>query len=422
MSCIYLMGLNHQTAPLELREKLSVSRHRLPRTLSQLKDKLGCGVLISTCNRLEIYLNSHQENLYEACISFIRQTFNVSEQELNGFIYACTDQAAVEHLFRVTSGLDSMLIGEYEVLGQVKTAYKAAEEAGVLDLTLRKLFESALSSGRRIREETAISHNALSISSVAVSLAEPKINGWDTTHMLVIGTGEASRLVIDIARGKGLKNLVIASRHAEKASIAASEIGAMACSYEELDQTLLKSDVVIAAAVSSQYILNRQQVINLMGQRQQRPLLIIDIGVPRNIDPEIGNLSGVTLYNIDHLLGIAAENRMKRENEINRAIEIIESDVAEFMQWYDELKVRPLIRSLTCRAESIRSLQTQPIFQKLSGKLSAEDIANLDAMTKSIVNRILKEPIGCLKQNPDNPTYAEVTAALFNLKEPSIDG
>jgi glutamyl-tRNA reductase len=416
------MGLNHQTAPLELREKLSVSRHRLPLTLSQLKDKLGCGVLISTCNRLEIYLNSHQENLYEACISFIRQTFNVSEQELNGFIYTCTDQAAVEHLFRVTSGLDSMLIGEYEVLGQVKTAYKAAEEAGVLDLTLRKLFESALSSGRRIREETAISHNALSISSVAVSLAEPKINGWDTTHMLVIGTGEASRLVIDIARGKGLKNLVIASRHAEKASIAASEIGAMACSYEELDQILLKSDVVIAAAVSSQYILNKQQVINLMGQRQQRPLLIIDIGVPRNIDPEIGNLSGVTLYNIDHLLGIAAENRMKRENEINRAIEIIESDVAEFMQWYDELKVRPLIRSLTCRAESIRSLQTQPIFQKLSGKLSAEDIANLDAMTKSIVNRILKEPIGCLKQNPDNPTYAEVTAALFNLKEPSIDG
>lgn len=421
MSCIYLIGLNHQTAPLELREKLSVSRHHLPRTLSQLKDSLGCGVLISTCNRLEIYLNSHQENIYEACISFIQQAFNVSEQELAGFIYTYTDQTAIEHLFRVTSGLDSMLIGEYEVLGQVKTAYKAAEEAGVLDLTLRKLFESALSSGRRIREETAISHNALSVSSVAVSLAELKTGSWDNTSMLVIGAGEASKLVIDIARGKGLKNLVIASRHAEKASIAASEIGALACSYQELDQILLKSDVIIAAAVSNQYILTSQQVAKLMEQRQQHPLLIIDIGVPRNIDPEIGNISGVTLYNIDHLLGIAAENRTKRENEISRAIAIIQNDVAGFMQWYDELKVRPLIRSLTCRAESIRSLQTQPVFQKLSGKLSAEDIANLDAMTKAIVNRILKEPIGCLKQNPDNPTYAEIAAALFNLKGPSVD-
>lgn len=413
---IYLAGLNHETAPLEVRERLAVGRHSLKEVLRELGSYIPCGILLSTCNRMELYAAGNNSEMKDKCRNFLTEAFKVSQKELHQHFYFYEDRPAVEHLFSVTSGLDSMLIGECEVMGQVRAAFEAAKHAEMTDLCLRKLFDSALITGRRVRQETAISQNALSVSSAAVGLAEREVS-LSTARMVVIGSGEAGQLVAKVAREKKIKELAFISRHLERANVLASELGVQAFDYERMDEEVIKADIAVTSADTRLNILDREHIERLVRQRHGRPLLIIDIGMPRNVKPDACLVEGVHLYNIDDLHTICRQNRLKREDEVQAARAIIHREVGEFLKWHEELKVRPIIRSLASRAEAIRSHHLETTLKGLSAKLSSEERENIEDMTKAIVNKILREPIDCLKDNPDDPVYANAAAILFKLED-----
>ena len=381
-----------------------------------MSSHLPCGVLLSTCNRVELYTTGDDGEMLDRSRRFLKDAFKVSQKELDQDFYFYEDQCAVEHLFSVTSGLDSMLIGEYEVMGQVSAAYEASKQAAMVDLLLRKLFDSALVTGRRVRRETAISRNALSVSSAAVALAERK-TPLVAAKLLVIGIGEAGQLVARVALKKKTKELTFISRHLDKAHLVASELGVQAFGYERMDEELIKADIVITSADSTPHILLPEQIERLMKKRPGRSLLLIDIGVPRNIHPGVSCVESVRLYNVDDLQAICRENRLERENEIQAARAIIDQEVSDFLKWYRELKVRPIISSLTSRAEAIRSHHLETTLKGLSTRLSSEERENIEDMTKAIVSKILREPIICLKENPDNCLYVKVAAELFKLED-----
>ncbi len=410
-----LVGINHQTAPITIREKVAISGESLCDTLSLLHSYVPQGVILSTCNRTEIYIvtDSDGDDAEKAILAFLKARIDVSDGELLKYVYASRDMGAAKHLFRVASGLESMVVGEYEVLGQVRQALEAAEKTGMVNLPLRQAFYSAIRTGRRVREETGISKNALSVSSVAVDLATDIVGDLRKCKMLVIGAGEAGRLVTKVARERGTSQIVIASRTKARAQALASALHGVPADLSDLAKELDTANIVVTCAGAPHWILDFHKVDGAMKNRPNLPLVVIDIALPRNVEPEVGNIRNVFLYNIDDLTEIADLNRKQRESEIHRAEEIVVDEVDKLASWWHDLKIRPIVGALMSRAEEIRSSQLGKTLKKLP-PLSDEQRENLEAMTKSIVVRILKDPIQYLKTN-GNSHHAEIVKDLFNL-------
>jgi glutamyl-tRNA reductase len=412
---ISLVGIDHQTAPVALREKVAISTSRLDEALRLLGSFSSQGIILSTCNRTEVYtIDSDTRHGEKASLGFLRAQVNMPDIDLLQHVYLLEDRAAVEHLFRVACGLESMIVGEFEVLGQVGHALEAAEKAGMASLPLRKIFQSAVRTGRRVREETGISRNALSVSSVAVDLAAGVVGDLKRGKMLVIGAGEAGRLVAKAAKDRGIAKMVVVGRTEERASSLAAQLGGTPISHRNLEEELLTTNMVVTCAAAPHRILRVAQVKRAMGKRQL-PLVIIDIAVPRNVEPAVAKIKNVFLYNIDDLTGLSKLNRKQREDEIQKAVRIIDDELKNFVSWWQEFRVRPLVRALMSRAEEIRRSHFERTRKKLP-RLTEEEQYSLEMMTKAIVNKILKDPVQYLKAN-GNKNYAEMIKEIFHLEE-----
>ena len=412
---ISLVGLNHSTTPVAIREKVTVGVEQLHNSLLLLRNYVPNGIILSTCNRTEVYaVDSHP--VEEAIISFLNAITGISFADLLPHIYLHQNETAFRHLLRIASGLDSMIVGEYEVLGQVRQALTAAENAKMVNLPLRHISQSAIRVGRRVREETGISRSAISVSSVAVDLATKIVNNLESCKMLVIGAGEAGRLVAKVAKERGVSQITVASRTQERASTLAASLGGVPITMNNLVEELSTANIVVACAGAPHRILGVRHVGEAMKNRSELPLVIIDIAVPRNVEPEVGQIDNVFLYNIDDLTKVSDINRQQREGEIQKAEEIIASEVDGFISGRRASGTRHVVSALMERAEDIRHQQLSRTMKKLR-PMSDEEQYSLEAMTKSIVNKILHDPIQHLKQNTNSNYYAELVKELFQLKE-----
>lgn len=410
---VSLVGVNYSTTPIKFREKFAIGTDKLHDSLLLLQHYVPHGIILSTCNRTEIYAVDN-ESTEEASINFLSAVTGVPFVDLLPHIYLRKNETAFNHLFRIASGLESMIVGEYEILGQVGQALEAAEQAGMVNLTLRQVFQSAIRTGRRTREETGISKNALSVSSVAVDMAARVVGELGNCKLLVIGAGEAGRLVVKIAKDRGVSEVVVASRTLERASALAGTLGGKPIGLNKLAEELNNTDVVVTCAGAPHRILGVHHLEQAMSQRPEIPLVIIDIAVPRDVEPAVKQIENVFLYDIDDLSEVSALNRQQRESEIQQAQEIITEEVSKLVAWWRSNAVRPVVSALMKKTEDIRYAQLTKTLKKLR-PLSDEERENLDAMTKSIVTKILKDPIQYLKSNVNNQDYADIVSKLFRL-------
>ncbi|MBI4295974.1 MAG: glutamyl-tRNA reductase [Chloroflexi bacterium] len=413
---ISLVGINHQTAPVSIREKVAISADRLPDFLALLHAHVPQGVILSTCNRTEIYsVDGDESHATRSNLDFLKALLDLPDINWQRYVYTMTDESAVAHLFQLTSGLDSMIIGEYEILGQVGNALEAADKAKMVGFPLRHIFQSAIRTGRRVREETGISKNALSVSSVAVDLAGRIIGDLKDCRMLVIGVGEAGRLVAKAAKDRGVTQIAVASRTLERASALAQRLGGKSVSLSNVTEELGACNILVTCASAPRRLLDFPRIESVMKARAGLPMVIIDIAVPRNVEATVGQIESVFLYNIDDLTQISELNRKQREREIEMAKVIIAGEMEKFTSWRKTFEVTPVVRSLMQKAEDIRRAQLSRTLKKLR-PLSDEERDSLEAMTRSIVTKILKDPIEHIKTNGNgNQEYAEILSELFQL-------
>jgi len=411
---VSLVGINHQTAPITIREKAAISTDRLDDSLLLLRHYVPHGVILSTCNRTEVYAMDDNP-AEEASINFLSAITGISFAELLPHIYLRRNETAFGHLFRVASGLDSLILGEFEILGQVRHALEVAEKVRMVNLPLRNIFQSAIRTGRRVRKETGISKNALSVSSVAVDLAARAVGSLKSCKVLVIGAGEAGSLVVKVARDRGVSQIIVASRTQGRASILAAKLGGIPIDLNHLTEELSTTNIVITCAGAPDRILGVHHVEEAMQKRPGLPLVIIDIAVPRDVEPAVRQIRNVFLYNIDDLTEVSNLNRQQREDEIQKTREIIAAEVNKLVSWWRASEVRPIVTDLMRKAEEIRIKQLNKTLKKLR-PLSAEEQDSLEAMTRSIVTKILQDPVQYLKANANsNRDYVEMVGELFQL-------
>lgn len=419
---VSVVGVNHNTTPLRFLERLAITTPQLHDSLLLLRQQVSHGIILSTCNRTEVYtVASDAYPIEQSGINFLKTRANISDDDLLSHIYRHKDVTVFEHLFRVASGLDSMVIGEFEVLGQVGRALEAAEKARMVNLPLRNLFRHAIRTGRRVREETLISKNALSISSVAVDLATRIVGDLSSCKILVIGAGETGRLVAKAAKDRGASQLIVYNRSRERASALAEALGTATVATGNLMEELSTADIAISCTAAPHIVLKLQQVQKAMSTRPDCPLVIIDIAVPRDVDPEVKLIKNVFLYNIDNFTETSALNRKQREGEIQKAKGIIKDEVARFTTWWQTLEVRSVVSAMTKKSEDIRRAQLEKTLKKLRA-LSEEEQDSLEAMTKAIVTKMLNDPIQYLKKNPRNKQdYIQMVNELFQLNRRKPD-
>jgi len=412
---IHVVGVNHSTTPIEIRERLAVSSAHAPDALSLLQKYVSQGLILSTCNRTEVYSIPKSGDSSQPSIDFLKAWANISNDDLLPYVYCYHSEAAVKHLFRVASGLDSMIIGEFEILGQVNQSLEEAKKARMVEHPLRNLFHQALGVGRHVREKTGISKNALSVSSVAVALAAKAIGDLTRCRALVIGTGEAGKLVAKALKERGIAQITTTSRSYDKASTLAAALGGSSVDIGSLGRELATCDIAISCTGAPHLILDLKSVENAMQARSNHPLVIIDIAVPRDVEPQVGQINDVFLYDIDDFTHLSELNRKQRETEIKKAMEIIEVEVKRFTTWWQAMEVKPVVSSLVRKAEDIRQTQLDMTLKKLR-HLSAEEQQSLEAMTKAIVQKILHEPIQHLKTNAHKrDDYIRLVNELFRL-------
>jgi glutamyl-tRNA reductase len=409
---ITVVGLNHKTAPVSLRERVALGPSLLKEALQTLSKYMSQGVILSTCNRTEVYTTCTQSSPGEA-LEFLSAQSGIPVEELTPNLYTLREEEAVNHLFRVAAGLESMILGEYEVLGQVRRAFEEADTSGLVGYPLLELFQQAVRVGRKVREETDISKNAASVSSAAVMLAKKLFGDLKHRQVLLIGAGEAGTLVAKALVKIGTCQVTVANRSYSKSAALAAEVKGVAVPFQQLSEALSQADILISCSAAPHYIIKPLLVRQVMEARPSRPLMAIDIAVPCDIDPGVKNIDGVTLYNIDNLSSVAEVNLQLREQETTKATVIIDAEVSKFMDWRNTQDTTPIIKALVDKAEEIRTTQLSRALGEIND-LSAEDRVCLDAMTRAIVKNLLHKPISCLrKQNGHN---IQAIKEIFDLE------
>ena len=415
---ILLTGLNHKSAPLEMRERVSFSKEQLSEALPDLADHVSEGVILSTCNRTEVYSVSEEpQKTTDDIRRFLADYSALDPEQLNTHLYDHTDAEAVRHLFRVAGGLDSMILGESQILGQVRDALTSAAESHSLSAPVSRLFHRAIRTGRRVREETDLGRNPLSVSYAAVQLAQRVLGNLNGRRVLLLGAGDAGQLVATALRTTGASDLMIANRTAERGAELARSLNGSVVPYEEVGPSLANADIVIAATEAPDYVLSRDAIASAAEGRAGRAMFLFDLSVPRNIDPDAGLLDCVSLFNIDDLSSIAEENLQERKGAAAEAEAIVDLEVDRFMTWWGSLEAVPLIRALRERAERIRSGEMARALGKMPD-LSPQDVELLEAMTSSIINRLLHDPTISLKQRASQ-AHLQTARDLFRLWDDS---
>lgn len=397
---IIVVGLNYRTAPVEVRERFAFDDKDLPEALRQLMNTnsiMEC-VIVATCNRTELYAVVDRHHLCGHYIrSFMEQWFKLPRQEFTNHLYMYEDDKAIEHLFRVTSGLDSMVIGETQILGQVKDAFALAQEQKTTGTLFNMLFKQAVTMAKRAHSETTIGESAVSVSYAAVELGKRIFGQFNKKTVMIIGAGETSELTAKHLYANGADRVIVVNRTYERAAQLADKFNGIACSMEDAAAKLPEVDIVISSTGAKGYVLTRQLVADAMQRRKSKPLFMIDIAVPRDLDPTIAAVDNVFLYDIDDLEGIVESNLEQRRKEAAKIETMINEEIDLFAQWYKTLGVVPLIRALQTKAADIHEETINSLTNKLPD-LDEHELKVIRKLTKSIVNQMMQDPILRIKE------------------------
>ncbi len=417
---IVAVGLNHKMAPVEVRERFALSAERVAELLDRLGDVAGERVVLSTCNRMELYAVPIHQKAAAADIRQFLHSFqlpSLAESEVAPYLYTLHNDEAARHLCAVASGIDSMILGEPQILGQVREAYELAATRGATGSVLSVLFQRALAAGKRARTETGISRNAASVSHAAVELARRLFGEISSRTVLVVGAGEMSELTAKNLVDNGAGRLMVVNRSWERSQELAGRFGGTAVPWDAMGEALLGADIVITSTGASTALFGPDLVGGVMGDRRGRPLFFIDIAVPRDVDPAVGALENVHLYDIDDLQSVVEANLREREREVAGVQAIVEEETAGFVSWLRCQEVVPTLVALRDRLEQIR----QGEMARYGGKLNLEERERqaVDAMTQAIVNKILHMPTVRLKAQANDGAcglYVDAVKELFDLE------
>lgn len=429
MSSLLALGCSHRTAGIDLRERLALPEGRAASLLRSLVSEEGIAeaAAISTCNRTELYLvASDPVDAEAAALGALSREAGIRATDLLGPLYSLRDDEAAQHLFRVTAGLDSMIIGEAEIQGQIKRAYELALVEGVTGPVINRLFRGALSAGKRARAETGIAEKGVSIPSVAVELARQHLGDLSDRKVLLIGAGETAELTARALAARGVETVFVANRRYNRAIGLAERFGGSALRINDLPTYLTTADIVVAATDSPHPLIERPELEQVMKNRESRPLLMIDLAVPRDIDPDCRELSSVSLSDVDDLQRIVERNASSRENEAAKAERILDSELDLYREWLGAQSVTPTIAELRCRADEVvdRVLAEN---ENRWESLSDADRERAELLARAVANRILHEPTARLRSLADSETgYRELALLreVFGLdatSEPSVE-
>jgi glutamyl-tRNA reductase len=421
MSELLAIGVSHKTAPVEVRERLALPDQRAYEFVRELRGAADVheAVAISTCNRTELYLVVGDAVEAESTVlAMLASQAGIRPTGLASAIYSHRNCDAARHLYRVTAGLESMIVGEAEIQGQVKRAYETALTKETTGPLTNRLFEAALKTGKRARTETAISERQLSLPAVAVALAREQLGSLEGRIVVIVGTGETSELTARALADSGTLPVFVASRRRDRAVSLARRYRGESVSFDELPEALERADIVVAATASPHLLLEARELSSVMDSRGGRPMLLIDLAVPRDIDASCGDLAGASLYDIDDLQAVIARNRRVRQAEARKAEGIIEEEIQHFATWLGSLEVLPTIAALRTRATEI----ALGVVQDNAGKwesASPRDLERVDAMARAIVNRVLHDPTVRMKELRDERVHARMALVrdLFGLAD-----
>jgi glutamyl-tRNA reductase len=421
MNELLALGISHKTAPVALRERLAFSEREAVEfaTAAIEHAEVHEAIVICTCNRTEAYLVVGDPVAAEASVlGMLAQRAGIRPTELAEVIYSPRNCDAARQLYRVTSGLESMIIGEAEIQGQVKRAYEAALAAGATGPTINRLFNAALTTGKRVRSETAIGSTRVSVPSVAVDLARSLLGDLRERHVVIIGAGETSELMARALAEQGVSMVFVANRHADRARSLAGRFGGRVVSLTDLPEQLQQADIVLSSTSSPHPIVGHDELALVAGSRDGRPLLLIDIAVPRDVDPRCGDLDGVTLYDIDDLQAAVARNLDLRADQAPEAEAIVQDEIRRFARWLGHADTRPTIAALHARGQSIVE-QVLVENARRWESASERDVARVEAIARAVASRLLHEPTIRLRGAADDRSHStlQVARELFGLDE-----
>lgn len=424
---IIVVGMNYRTAPVEIREKFAVPEsdwQEALRQLRQTKSVLEC-VMVSTCNRTELYVVVDRLHMCGHFIrSFMETWFGISRQQFTPYLYIYEDDQAVEHLFRVSCGLDSMVIGETQILGQIRNAFLFAQNEGVTGTWLNTVFKQAITLAKRAHAETSINENAVSVSYAAVELGKRIFGSFQGKKVLIIGAGKMSELTVKHLYANGAAEVMVANRTLSRAEELAKQFNGRAGTLDAAEQMLVEADIVISSTGSKEYVLTADDVKRAMSKRKSRSLFFIDIAVPRDLDPAISDVSNVFLYDIDDLQGIVESNLARRRKEAAKIEAFIADELEEYRHWLKMLGVTPMIRSLQSKAERIHQDTLQSLFNKLP-ELSEREEKLIRRLTKSMLNQMMHDPINQIKElaaEKNGDEALRLFSQIFALEQPEAGG
>jgi glutamyl-tRNA reductase len=420
---ILVIGLDHHTSPVEVREQVAFRSSQFAAAFAALlRDPdapLREAAILSTCNRVEIYgIADAPEVAAPAVIRFLHEFHHLPEHSLDQALFTHTDQAAIEHLFGTTSGLNSLIVGEPQIQGQVRAAAQHAGQHQALGPILNTLFRNALEVGKRIRTETGISRHAASVSQAGVELARNLLGSLETAHILLVGSGKVSELAAKNLLDNGARTITLVNRTVEHAQQLADQWGGRALPFEMLQAAINEADVVISSTAAPHTVIHAQHAQAALAARDGRPLIMIDLAVPRDIDADVAQVPGAHVFDVDDLHGVVAVNIERRRGELQAAQAIVEAETEKFMRWLGSRAVVPTINELRAHAERIRQNEVAKVLRRL-GPLSERDQHMIEALTQGIVNKLLHQPTVRLKEHAGDGSalsYATALQDLFGLE------
>jgi glutamyl-tRNA reductase len=417
---ILMIGLNHKTAPVEIRERLTFNETDLGEAMKTLKEKKSIleNIVISTCNRTEIYAVVDQLHTGRYYIQeFLSEWFGIDQTDFSSYLFFCEENKAVEHLFKVACGLDSMILGETQILGQVRSSFLLAQQKETTGTVFNHLFKQAITVAKRGHSETDIGANAVSVSYAAVELAKKIFGSLESKQVLIFGAGKMGELAAQNLHGSGVKKVTVINRTYEKAVDLAARFDGTAKTLEELQTSLIEADILISSTGAKDFVITKDMMIKVEKMRKGKPLFMVDIAVPRDLDPQIAELENVFLYDIDDLEGIVEANLQERKKAAEKIMHMVEKEMVEFDQWLGMLGVVPVISALREKALTVQAETMESIERKLPN-LSDHDKKVLNKHTKSIINQLLKDPILQAKElaaQPDADKALDLFMKIFNI-------
>jgi glutamyl-tRNA reductase len=416
------VGLNHKTASIKIRERAAIPSALYEQLLRQVGEgqiyELAELVILSTCNRLEFYIAGRPDTSRRALIDMLLRYSALSEDELAASVYWLAGDACVEHLMRVATGLDSQVLGEPQILGQITDAYQEARASGATGAVLSQLMQRAIHTGKRVRSETDLGKGALSISSIALANAERILGKLNQRVALIVGTGEMARKAAVGLAGRGIRRLMIANRTLDHAQALAETCGGAAIPFIEIGQALIETDVVISAVNAPHALITADDIATI--KRDSRILVLFDLALPRNIDPAVGKLPGVQLFNLDDLQAVSQATNAERERAIPPAEAIVTEESQAFARWLSSRKAVPAIRQLRSRADKLRQAELDHLLSRLPD-LNERDRELLERFSQRLVNKLLHEPMLKLKEQASESALLELVDDPFDVVDLDFD-